>query len=98
MSGAVHLVLIRHGEHQVRSTAGLGNQHRSIHENRVGQHQWRATYSKCTKANPSHPSISECRHYLTYTHIRLRDFTLDDNLPDSQCQPDNGGYLYIHTC
>ncbi len=34
-------------------------------------------------------SISECRHDLTYAHIRLRDFTLDDNLPDSQCQPDN---------
>ena len=34
-------------------------------------------------------SISECRHDLTYTHIRLRDFTLDDNLPDLQCQPYN---------
>ena len=25
----------------------------------------------------------------SYTHIRLRDFTLDDNLPNSQCQPYN---------
>jgi hypothetical protein len=34
-------------------------------------------------------SISECHHDLTYTHIRLKDFTLDDNLPDLQCQPYN---------
>jgi hypothetical protein len=32
------------------------------------------------------PSISECYRDLTYTHIRLKDFTLDDNLPDL---PDN---------
>ena len=32
---------------------------------------------------------SQCHHDLTYRHIRLKDFTLDDNLPDSQCQSDN---------
>lgn len=26
---------------------------------------------------------------LIWTHLKIRDFTLDDNLPDSQCQPDN---------
>ncbi|KAI0285530.1 hypothetical protein BC826DRAFT_960139 [Russula brevipes] len=34
-------------------------------------------------------SVSEHRHDLTYTNIGPKDFTLDDNLPNLRCQPDN---------
>ncbi|KAI0282798.1 hypothetical protein BGY98DRAFT_60892 [Russula aff. rugulosa BPL654] len=78
-------------KHVPKFEPGLRNQHRSIPENRVEQHQSITLNLSVSSHRNARKRITpqKCRHDLTYTHIRLRDFTLDDNLPDLQCQPYN---------